>query len=121
MNGFADTVVADYFWARAVVLTSPTVATIGMSITIPIALVTDFFINGIAPTAISVVGSLSVIVGFILVNLDHEQQDRITSYLWRLVAGSYHQEDQSSSQQDNPIHADRQYLEEDEAASNASL
>lgn len=77
LNGFMDTVIADYFWARAVILTSPTVATIGMSITIPIALVTDYFINGISPTYISVLGSLSVIIGFILVNLTPEQEAEI--------------------------------------------
>eukprot|EP01039_Chlorochromonas_danica_P010968 gene10968-12195_t len=77
LNGFMDTVIADYFWARAVILTSPTVATIGMSITIPIALVTDYFINGISPTYISVLGSLSVIVGFILVNMTPEQEAEI--------------------------------------------
>lgn len=74
LNGFADTVVADYFWARAVLLTSPTVATIGMSITIPLALITDLLVNQIVPTYTSILGSLTVIVGFIMVNLDKEQQ-----------------------------------------------
>lgn len=92
LNGFADTVVADYFWARAVLLTSPTVATIGMSITIPLALITDLFVNQIVPTYVSILGSLSVIVGFIMVNLDTEQQDFIFDkfrYLRYICCTSY--------------------------------
>lgn len=89
LNGFTDTVAADYFWARAVVLTSPTVATIGMSITIPIALLTDFFINGISPTAISMVGSLTVILGFLLVNLGREEQQMIVDFVYSKLRPVY--------------------------------
>jgi drug/metabolite transporter (DMT)-like permease len=69
LNGFSDTVLADYFWARAVILTSPTIATIGMSITIPIALLTDYFIKGVSATWISGLGASLVVIGFVLVNL----------------------------------------------------
>lgn len=72
-NGMADTVIADYFWARAVLLTSPTVATIGMSVTIPIALVTDYLVYGISPQGVSIFGALLVVVGFVLVNVTNEQ------------------------------------------------
>jgi len=41
LNGLADNVLSDYFWARAVVLTSPTVATVGLSLTVPLAFITD--------------------------------------------------------------------------------
>jgi solute carrier family 35, member F5 len=71
-NGFADTVLADYFWARAVVLTSPTVATIGMSITIPIAILTDYFIDGIQATGLACFGAVLVVIGFVLVNMTNE-------------------------------------------------
>lgn len=72
LNGFADTVLADYFWARAVLLTSPTVATIGMSVTIPIALLTDYFIDGVQATALAGGGAVLVTLGFILVNVTQE-------------------------------------------------
>jgi drug/metabolite transporter (DMT)-like permease len=72
LNGFADTVLADYFWARAVVLTSPTVATIGMSITIPIAILSDFLLKGNRATWVSILGALFVVSGFVLVNLTPE-------------------------------------------------
>lgn len=84
-NGMADTVIADYFWARAVLLTSPTVATIGMSITIPIALVTDYLVDHIVPTGISVFGALLVVVGFVLVNLTNEQVAHAASVTHRTI------------------------------------
>lgn len=77
LNGFCDTVIADYFWARAVILTSPTVATIGMSITIPFAVVTDYCINGIEVTWISILGAFLVLVGFVLVSLTKENVQQI--------------------------------------------
>lgn len=71
-NGFGDTVLADYFWARAVLLTSPTVTTIGMSITIPMAILTDYLINDIVSTELAIIGSILVVIGFILVNLSDD-------------------------------------------------
>lgn len=90
LNGFGDTVIADYFWAKAVVLTSPTVATIGMSITIPFALITDYFIHGDIATAVSIIGSILVIFGFILVNLEQEHVEQCKDFLDRKLFG-YHQ------------------------------
>jgi solute carrier family 35 protein F5 len=87
-NGIADTVIADYFWARAVLLTSPTVATIGMSITIPIALITDYFVDGISPHGISVFGALLVVVGFVLVNLTNSQVMWFLSFIRERVSPS---------------------------------
>ncbi len=87
LNGFADTVLADYFWARAVVLTSPTVATIGMSITIPIAILTDYVIKGVQATWVSVLGAMCVVAGFILVNLAPEAVDRHLSQCKHVIVG----------------------------------
>lgn len=41
LNGLCDNVLSDYLWARAIVLTSPTVATVGLSLTIPLAFLSD--------------------------------------------------------------------------------
>lgn len=87
LNGFADTVLADYFWARAVVLTSPTVATIGMSITIPIAILTDYIIKGVQATWVSVLGAMCVVAGFVLVNLAPEAVDRHLSQCKHIIVG----------------------------------
>ena len=40
-----NNVLSDYLWARAVVLTTPTVATVGLSLTIPLAFISDLFVK----------------------------------------------------------------------------
>jgi solute carrier family 35 protein F5 len=82
LNGFADTVLADYFWARAVILTSPTVATIGMSVTIPIAILTDYILKGSKATWISILGAFFVVIGFILVNISPEWFEATIAKCW---------------------------------------
>jgi drug/metabolite transporter (DMT)-like permease len=84
LNGFADNVFSDYLWARAVVLTSPTVATIGMSITIPLAMISDFLINHKVPSGISFLGAFLVVVGFLLVNIPKPLQDDVIEYFQNL-------------------------------------
>lgn len=80
LNGLCNSVLSDYLWARAVVLTSPTVATIGVSITIPLALVSDFLLHGTSPTWLSGGGAFLVICGFTLVNITKEMEVDIRSY-----------------------------------------
>ena len=69
LGGLCDNVFSDYLWARAVVLTSPTVATVGMSITIPFAMLSDFLLHKTGSTSVlSLCGAALVILGFVLVN-----------------------------------------------------
>lgn len=75
LNGFCDNVFSDYLWARAVVLTSPTVATIGMSITIPLAMTSDYLLGKGSPTGVSLLGAFLVVVGFLLVNIPRAMQE----------------------------------------------
>jgi solute carrier family 35, member F5 len=69
-KGFFDNVISDYLWLRAVILTSATVATVGLGLTIPLAFVSDVWFFGVtnvlSPETIA--GSLAVLVGFVLVN-----------------------------------------------------
>jgi solute carrier family 35 protein F5 len=74
-DGLFDQVLSDYIWARAVVLTSPTVATVGMSITIPLAIMSDLVFKGIPLTLPSVGGSLFVIGGFVWVTYASEIEE----------------------------------------------
>jgi solute carrier family 35, member F5 len=71
VKGLLDNVLSDYLWARAVILTSATVATVGLGLTIPLAFVSDVFWMGKANVMnpSSVAGALSVLCGFVLVNL----------------------------------------------------
>ena len=75
-KGTLDDVVSEYLWARAVVLTSATVATVGLGLTIPLAFVSDWVMgHGNVVSVQSVLGALSVLVGFILVNIGNKQEE----------------------------------------------
>ncbi|KAI9107058.1 hypothetical protein K1719_022586 [Acacia pycnantha] len=68
-NGFVGSVLSDYLWALSVVWTTPLVATLGMSLTIPLAMVADMIIHGRHYSAIYVLGSVQVFAGFVIANL----------------------------------------------------
>lgn len=68
-NGIVGSVLSDYFWALCVVWTTPLVATLGMSLTIPLAMVADMVIHGRHYSAIYVLGSVQVFAGFVIANI----------------------------------------------------
>ena len=68
LNGLADNVLSDYLWARSIVLTSPTVATVGLSLTIPLAFLSDAAMGKLRGGWEEVVGALAVAAGFGLVS-----------------------------------------------------
>ncbi|KAG2575192.1 hypothetical protein PVAP13_7KG418900 [Panicum virgatum] len=59
-NGLIGSVLSDYFWALSVVWTTPLVATLGMSLTIPLAMVADMIIHGRHYSAVYILGSVQV-------------------------------------------------------------
>jgi len=68
-KALADNVLSDYLWARAVVLTSATVATVGLGLTIPLAFASDWLLGRASVTSTeSIVGAVSVLAGFLFVN-----------------------------------------------------
>lgn len=73
IGGFLDNAVADYLWARSVVLTSPTVATVGLGLTIPMAMLSDALLGKEFPTIIECFGAILVLVGFLIVSADGEE------------------------------------------------
>ncbi|ETI56292.1 hypothetical protein F441_01114 [Phytophthora nicotianae CJ01A1] len=73
IKGLFDNVLSDYLWARAVLLTSPTVATVGLSLTVPLAIVADFWFHGMLPTNVTLLASTLVISGFVLINVGTKQ------------------------------------------------
>lgn len=75
IKGLLDNVLSDYLWARAVILTSPTVATIGLSLTIPLAMVSDELLHGHEPTTTTCLAGVLVIVGFICINVATKPND----------------------------------------------
>ena len=65
----AITLSSDYFYAVAMLKTTPLVVTVGLSLTIPIAVLGDFIRN--RPThGIVIGGALLVVLSFIALGLD---------------------------------------------------
>ncbi|XP_015884256.1 uncharacterized transporter C405.03c [Ziziphus jujuba] len=69
LNGLVGGVFADYLWAVSVVWTSPLVATLGMSLTIPLAMLADMVIHGRHFSAVYIFGCIQVFAGFVMANL----------------------------------------------------
>lgn len=69
LNGLVGSVISDYLWALSVLWTSPLVATLGMSLTIPVAMVADVLIHGRHYSAVYILGCIQVFAGFVIANL----------------------------------------------------
>ncbi|XP_023531720.1 uncharacterized transporter C405.03c-like [Cucurbita pepo subsp. pepo] len=67
-NCFVSNFVSDYFWAMGVVWTSPLVAALGASLTIPLAMVGDMLLHGRHYSLVYIFGSLQVFLGFMIAN-----------------------------------------------------
>ena len=63
-----DNVLSDYLWAKAVLLTTTTVATAGLTIQVPLAALVDS-VTGNAPHTMDYVGAAAVLVGFVGINI----------------------------------------------------
>ncbi|CAJ1962111.1 unnamed protein product [Cylindrotheca closterium] len=88
IKGLLDNVLSDYLWARSVILTSATVANVGLGMTIPMAFVCDIAMG--QPDVLnimSICGALSVLGGFVLVNLAQRDEESTPSI-------SQHQDDE---------------------------
>ncbi|CAI1856934.1 hypothetical protein SEUBUCD646_0B05400 [Saccharomyces eubayanus] len=67
--------VSDYFWCKAVILTSPLVVTIGLTFTIPLAMLADYLWRNASFTSWYIVGVFFIFVSFFLV---HDQEESTT-------------------------------------------
>ncbi|OQR88480.1 Drug/Metabolite Transporter (DMT) Superfamily [Thraustotheca clavata] len=75
VKGLFDNVLSDYLWALAMLFTTPTVATIGLSLTVPFAIVSDFLFHSVTPTIVTCLASVFVIAGFVLINVSSEKSE----------------------------------------------
>ncbi|XP_047333807.1 thiamine-repressible mitochondrial transport protein THI74 [Impatiens glandulifera] len=67
-KGLMDNVLSDYLWAKAVLLTTTTVATAGLTIQVPLAAIIDTLI-GNAPNPMDYIGAAVIMVGFVGINI----------------------------------------------------
>ncbi|XP_024975942.1 thiamine-repressible mitochondrial transport protein THI74 isoform X2 [Cynara cardunculus var. scolymus] len=67
-KGLLDNVLSDYLWAKAVLLTTTTVATAGLTIQVPLAAIVDT-VMGNAPGFMDYIGAAAVMVGFAGINI----------------------------------------------------
>ena len=76
LNGLLGTVLADYLWARSILLTSPLVATMGLTLNIPCSLLVEWVWKGRQYGFVYAVGGLSVVAGFVMVNWKEREADK---------------------------------------------
>lgn len=67
------TFISDFCWCKAVLLTSPLTVTVGLSLTIPIAMVGDWFIKGFLVNFWYLAGATIVTLGFLVINMDEKE------------------------------------------------
>lgn len=70
-KGLLDNALSDYLWAKAVLLTTTTVATAGLTIQVPMAAAVDT-LTGNAPNLTDYIGAAAVLVGFAGINFPSE-------------------------------------------------
>lgn len=67
--------IADMCWAYAVLLTTPLVVTVGLSLTIPLSLVGQVVLNSQTATAPYWIGAVIVVASFIFINHEEKKEE----------------------------------------------
>ncbi|ORZ22303.1 hypothetical protein BCR42DRAFT_368080 [Absidia repens] len=77
INAFVGTFLSDYLWLLATLLTSPLVVTLGVTLTVPLALIGDIILKHIFPGVQYIAGACLVVAGFLVVNISslHDQAE----------------------------------------------
>lgn len=78
---------SDYLWAKAVLLTTTTVATAGLSIQVPLAAIVDS-LTGNAPHLFDYIGAVAVMVGFTGINIPSDALFRTKEANLELESGN---------------------------------
>lgn len=85
LNAFIGTCLSEYLWLMSMLMTTPLVATMGISLTIPLALIGDVAWKHLVLPPEYYVGAVLVIMGFVFVNLAGIYQDldaKIDARVW---------------------------------------
>lgn len=73
----AITFVSDLCWCKAVLLTSPLTVTVGLSMTIPLAMIGDWILEDISLNIWYLFGAVIVMVGFFIINRDEKRDSEL--------------------------------------------
>ncbi|CAK9162376.1 unnamed protein product [Ilex paraguariensis] len=92
-KGLLDNVLSDYLWAKAILLTTTTVATAGLTIQVPLAAVVDS-LTGNMPNFMDFVGAAAVMVGFAGINIPEDTFSRSNEAILELENGNVSSTDQ---------------------------
>ncbi|CAR28069.1 hypothetical protein ZYGR_0N05580 [Zygosaccharomyces rouxii] len=68
------TFISDYCWASAMLLTSPLTVTVGLSITIPFAMMGDFIFKHEPITFLYFIGAMLILGSFLIINRQSEEE-----------------------------------------------
>eukprot|EP01135_Chromosphaera_perkinsii_P003565 Nk52_evm23s248 gene=Nk52_evmTU23s248 len=75
INGLIGTVLSDYLWMRATLLTTPLVTTIGLSLTIPGAVIGDVIVGTFKFSVYFLIGTILQGISFLLLNkMSYEEE-----------------------------------------------
>lgn len=74
VNSFSS-LVSDFCWAYAMLLTSPLVVTVGLSMTIPLSLVGQMVLDAQYSSFVYWVGALVVVLSFIFINHEESHEE----------------------------------------------
>jgi len=81
LNSLLGTALSDYLWLVAVLLLSPVIATVGLSLTIPVAMVSDMIIQRTSFHGLYIFGAVLVAIGFVVVNTGKSVESRVRKFL----------------------------------------
>ncbi|KAL4458711.1 hypothetical protein ABPG75_013576 [Micractinium tetrahymenae] len=88
VKGLADNVLSDYLWARAILLVGPTIATAGLALQVPLAVLLDALLRSPAWLAhagsavLTLLGGAVVLAGFFGVNAAGEDDEKTRHSAW---------------------------------------
>jgi len=72
LNGLIN-VLFEIFWTRSILLISPTIACVGLSLSVPLGLVADYIFFDITRNYTYILGAVCVVAGFVLANVKTRQ------------------------------------------------
>jgi solute carrier family 35 protein F5 len=71
----ASSFISDYCWAYAMLLTTPLVVTVGLSMTIPLSLIGQIILSSQYSSALYWVGAFIVLLSFLFINHESKEED----------------------------------------------